>query len=117
MITVGAAEVECPEDVVDRMLWVDAQHILRRHVSNSYDNMCVWCGREWPCPPRRLAERAELASYQPWREAVRWSELNENSVSGLRSQPAPRPAAPLLESASRRSQRNGRTYGRPRTPD
>src|SRR6185295_13417259 len=36
MITFGLAEVDCPDDVVDRMLWVDAQHILRRHVANNY---------------------------------------------------------------------------------
>lgn len=32
-------------------------------------NLCVWRGRNWPCPPRRLAERADEASRRPWRES------------------------------------------------
>jgi hypothetical protein len=124
MITFGLAEVDCPDGVVDRMLWVDAQHIQRRHVANRFDQMCVWCGREWPCPPRRLAERAELASYQPWREANRWPEFdrdrpdqNRNDL-GRRPQPIPRSAVPrLMGQPGLRLQRNGRMYGRPRTSD
>ena len=124
MITFGLAEVGCPDDVVDRMLWVDAQHILRRHVANNYDRMCAWCGREWPCAPRHLAERAELASYQPWREAGRWPEINRDRPDpnrkdpGLRAQPIPRSAMPrLMGQPGLRIQRNGRMYGRPRTSD
>lgn len=124
MITFGLAEVDCPDGVIDRLLWVDAQHIQRRHVANKHDGMCVWCGREWPCPPRRLAERAELASYQPWREASRWPELDHDRPDpyrlnfGLRSQPPPRSALPrLMGQPGLRIQRNGRMYGRPRTDD
>ncbi|GAA1746153.1 hypothetical protein [Luedemannella helvata] len=65
MTTFQVVESECPAGVVDRMLWRDAEHILRRHHGHTADNMCVWCGREWPCGPRRLAERAQAAAYRP----------------------------------------------------
>ena len=65
MTTFQVVESEYPAGVVDLMLWRDAEHILRRHHGRTADNMCVWCGREWPCGPRRLAERAQAAAYRP----------------------------------------------------
>jgi hypothetical protein len=65
---VSVDQVE-PADVVDRLLWRDAQQILERHYEPDLDGQCVWCGRSWPCAPRRLAERAEAASRRPWNEA------------------------------------------------
>lgn|GEM_PF-4693408 len=62
-------DTEEPADVVDRLLWRDAQLILGRHVEPDHEGRCVWCGRSWPCPPRRLAERAEVAARRPWNEA------------------------------------------------
>jgi hypothetical protein len=58
-----------PADVVDRLLWRDAQQILERHARPDRSNCCEWCGKDWPCAPRRLAERAEVASRRPWNEA------------------------------------------------
>jgi hypothetical protein len=58
-----------PANVVDRLLWRDAQLILERHYQPDADGQCAWCGRTWPCAPRRLAERAEAAAYRPWNEA------------------------------------------------
>lgn len=75
MTTFQVTEAGCPAGVVDLMLWRDAQHILRRHCDVTDDNMCVWCGREWPCGPRRLAERATAASYAPAR--AHWSVYDE----------------------------------------
>ena len=75
MTTFQVVEGECPAGVVDRLLWRDAQHILRRHPDQTDDGMCVWCGRQWPCGPRRLAERAEIASYGP--AGVPWTAYDE----------------------------------------
>ena len=47
-----------PTDIVDRLLWRDAQAMLRRHAKPDSTHNCVWCGWRWPCAPRRLAERA-----------------------------------------------------------
>ena len=58
-----------PADIVDRLLWRDAQQMLGRHAEASPDGNCVWCGWSWPCAPRRLAERADVASRRPWQEA------------------------------------------------
>ena len=66
MVSVDQTE---PADVVDRLLWRDAQQILERHAEPDPDGQCVWCARSWPCAPRRLAERAEAASRRPWNEA------------------------------------------------
>ena len=30
------------------------------------DDSCSWCGRAWPCSPRRLAERVAVASTRTW---------------------------------------------------
>ena len=71
-----------PADIVDRLLWQDAQRMLRRHVEPGHDGNCVWCGWRWPCAPRRLGERAELASRRPWREA--WTLRHDlNSVRAM----------------------------------
>jgi hypothetical protein len=51
-----------PPDVVDRLLWRDAQEILGRHAQAGLRGLCQWCGGLWPCQPRRLAEAAEAAS-------------------------------------------------------
>jgi hypothetical protein len=55
---------DCPGDVVDHMLWRNAQAILRRHVIRP-DGTCQWCGLRAPCSPRRLAERADVVSRLP----------------------------------------------------
>ncbi|WP_433301019.1 hypothetical protein ACQP2F_04890 [Actinoplanes sp. CA-030573] len=71
-----------PADIVDRMLWRDAQQMLGRHAEGDHDGNCVWCGWRWPCAPRRLAERAEEASRRPWREA--WTARHDlNSIRAM----------------------------------
>jgi hypothetical protein len=67
-------EKECPMDVVDRLLWRNAQRILDRHAAR-LDGSCQWCGRGSPCSPRRLAERADAVSRQPIAEG--WAVRNE----------------------------------------
>jgi hypothetical protein len=67
-------EPECPNDVVDRLLWRNAQRILQRHVVR-LDGTCHWCGRRTPCSPRRVAERADAVARQPWHEA--WAARND----------------------------------------
>ena len=68
-----------PADIVDRLLWQEAQLMLGRHAEPDLDANCVWCGWRWPCAPRRLAQRAEAASRRPWREA--WTLRHDlNSV-------------------------------------
>ena len=80
-----------PTDVVDRLLRRDAQEMLVRHAEPDPDGTCVWCGWQWPCAPRRLAERAATASRRPWREA--WTlrhDLNSiRAMPGLRAGPSP----------------------------
>jgi hypothetical protein len=58
------ARYESPEpvEIIDRLLWRDAQQMLDRHAQAGPDGRCGWCGWQWPCPPRRLAERAEVAA-------------------------------------------------------
>lgn len=73
-----------PVDVLDRLLWRDAQQMLERHSGAGPDGRCDWCGWHWPCPPRRLAERAEIASRRPWRES--WTARHE--LNGLRTLPS-----------------------------
>lgn len=73
-----------PADVVDRLLWRDAQLILGRHTEPDTDGLCLWCGRSWPCAPRRLAERAEVASRRPWNEA--WTARHD--LYSLRTLPS-----------------------------
>jgi hypothetical protein len=81
------ADQDVPADIVDRLLWRDAQQMLGRHAEAGSDGDCVWCGWRWPCAPRRLAERADAASRRPWREA--WTlrhDLNSiRAMPGLRA--------------------------------
>jgi len=71
-----------PADVVDPLLWQDAQRMLGRHTRPDPDGTCVWCGWRWPCAPRRLAERASAASRRPWREA--WTLRHDlNSIRAM----------------------------------
>lgn len=91
MTTFQVTEADCPAGVVDRMLWRDAQHILRRHCDHTTENMCVWCGREWPCGPRRLAERAQAAAYRP--AGATWGVYDE-VTRGVRAALNERPPYP-----------------------
>lgn len=76
------ADQSVPTDIVDRLLWRDAQHMLGRHAGPGLDGNCVWCGWRWPCAPRRLAERAEAASRRPWRES--WTLRHDlNSIRAM----------------------------------
>src|SRR3954464_6796542 len=83
---------QAPADIVDRMLWRDAQQMLGRHAEAGRDGTCVWCGWRWPCAPRRLAERADAASRRPWREAwtVRHDLNSSRATPGLRKDNADR---------------------------
>ena len=83
MVDVDQAE---PADVVDPLLWRDAQHMLGRHAEPDLTGRCGWCGERWPCSPRRLAERAEAASRRPWRES--WTARHE--LNALRAIPGTR---------------------------
>jgi len=65
---------DCPTDVVDRLLWRNAQRILHRHVVK-LDGTCHWCGRQAPCGPRAVAVRADEVSRMPWHDA--WDARNE----------------------------------------
>ncbi|GAB1645138.1 hypothetical protein [Krasilnikovia sp. MM14-A1259] len=81
MVSVDQTE---PADIVDRLLWRDAQQLLGRHERPDAELKCVGCGRLWPCAPRRLAERANTVSRRPWREA--WTlrhDLNSIRPTGL----------------------------------
>lgn len=82
MASVDHAE---PADVVDRLLWRDAQYILKRHAGPNDDGMCAWCSRRWPCGPRRLAERAQEAALKPSND----NRLSEPREIGART-PEPR---------------------------
>jgi hypothetical protein len=73
-----------PGDVVDRLLWQDAQQMLSRHRSPDVHGLCGWCGDAWPCPPRRLAERAAEAARRPWREG--WTTRHD--MNSMRALPA-----------------------------
>ena len=92
MVMVGQTELDrldgtVPSDVVDRLLWRDAQEMLGRHTEPDPDGTCVWCGWRWPCAPRRIGERAAAASRRPWR--VAWTlrhDLNSiRAMPGLRA--------------------------------
>jgi hypothetical protein len=71
-----------PAGIVDHLLWQDAQLMLGRHAKPDQNGDCVWCGWQWPCAPRRLAERAEIVSQRPWREA--WTLRHDlNSIRAM----------------------------------
>lgn len=62
--------------------------MLQRHSGPGPDGLCGWCGWQWPCPARRLAERAEAASRQPWRAS--WTVRHDlNSIGPLPNQRPP----------------------------
>jgi len=75
-----------PADVVDHLLWREAQAMLDRHTGPDHHNCCVWCGQHWRCAPRRLAERADAAARSPWREAwtLRHDMNSVRAVPGMR---------------------------------
>lgn len=91
---VETVESDCPTDVVDRLLWRNAQRILHRHVVR-LDGTCHWCDLMAPCEPRELAERADVLSRRPRHEA--WGARNEitrlmpmiNSETNGRPRPGP----------------------------
>ncbi|HEX6683182.1 MAG TPA: hypothetical protein VF062_10320 [Candidatus Limnocylindrales bacterium] len=70
-------------EIIDPLLWRDAQHIIDRHNRPDEHDRCVWCGSQWPCPPRRLADCAAAASSRPWRES--WTARND--LNDLRALP------------------------------
>lgn len=92
-----------PGAVVDPLLWQDAQQMLDRHPAPTAAGHCVCCGIAWPCPPRRLAERAADAACRPWREG--WTTRHD--LNGLRALPAWR--ADLGENAVAGSGQHRRT--------
>ena len=87
-----------PAEVVDRLLWRDAQQILSRHAEPDDTGQCTWCGKTWPCAPRRCAERAAAASFRPWNEA--WTARHD--LYSLRTMPSWR-----LEFGNRAKPRGG----------
>ena len=94
-----------PADVVDRLLWQDAQQMLGRHTQPDPDGTCVWCGWHWPCAPRRLAERAATASRRPWQEA--WTVRHDlNSIRAM-------PGLDDLRGRRHRVNQRGRRLGTP----
>jgi hypothetical protein len=95
----GRYESPEPVEIIDRLLWRDAQQMLDRHAEPGPDGRCEWCGWHWPCPPRRLAERAEVAFRRPWRES--WPATHDaNDLPQLpswrpeRANGAPAPGSP-----------------------
>jgi hypothetical protein len=86
MVTADQSELDRvgpePAGIEDRLLWRDAQQMLGRHAEADPDGTCVWCGWRWPCAPRRLAERAETTSGQPWQ--VAWTLRHDlNSIRAM----------------------------------
>lgn len=73
-IATDCPTTDCPSDVVDRLLWRNAQRILHRHVVR-LDGTCHWCQRSAPCGPREMAQRADEVSRLPWHQA--WTARNE----------------------------------------
>ena len=76
--TLGEPEGDCPSDVVDRLLWRNAQRIMSRHAVR-LNGTCHWCDQAAPCDARRLAVRAAEVARMPWREA--WHARNE--ITGM----------------------------------
>jgi hypothetical protein len=74
-----SVDLGAPPDVVDLLLWRDAQEMLGRHSGADRYGDCVWCALTWPCPPRRLAERAEAAAFGHWNEA--WTARHDLRTS------------------------------------
>ncbi len=101
-------QAECPADVVDRMLWRNAQRILQRHVVR-LDGTCHWCGRLSPCSPRRLAQRADQVARLSWHEA--WTARNEITrlLPALYAEVTPTAGGSRSEATGRH--RYGRNHG------
>lgn len=74
-----APEAAVPDDVVDRLLWHDAQYVLAHH--QRAEDSCTCCGASWPCTARRLAERADAASRLPWQDG--WSPYDPDATVTL----------------------------------
>jgi len=99
-----------PADIVDRLLWQEARHLLGQHAEPEPDGTCVWCGWRWPCAPRRLAERADIASRRPWREA--WTLRHDlNSIRAMPGQRAAREGNNRRRTAGRRGRRGNNERG------
>jgi hypothetical protein len=54
-----------PDEVVDRILWRDAQLMLGRHKTAGGSGDCAWCRQPFPCEAYQLAERALAVAYEP----------------------------------------------------
>lgn len=85
-----------------------------RHPAPDEDNHCTWCGQYWPCPPRRLAERAAQAAHRNRREA--WTARHDLSNAGWRTDLGSRTAvnSPGLGAAAElagRGERSGTNRG------
>jgi hypothetical protein len=98
MVTVDRTELlrAEPADIVDRLLWQDAQQMLGRHAEADRVGSCVWCGWRFPCAARRVAERADAAARRPWQEAL----TLRHDLNSIRAMPG------MIDNA-------GRTAGRP----
>jgi hypothetical protein len=109
----AAPDDAVPDEVVDRLLWRDAQYVLARHrqADDRADGDragagCACCGASWPCTARRLAERAEAASRMPWRDG--WTTRHD--LNAMLALPEWRAAA----LPARRTQRAALPARRPR---
>ena len=91
MSSTDAVDQECPEEVVDTLLWRNAQRILRRHVIR-LDGTCHWCGRRSQCAAQAVALRADAVSRLPLHEA--WEARDELTrllpVLSMTDPPGPR---------------------------
>lgn len=90
---------DCPADVIDPMLWNDAQLILRRHFAPPNSDSCTWCGGYWPCAPAQLAMRAESAARRPGRDnlLVRNSNAARFAPRAAHATGVPEQRPPLTE--------------------
>ena len=107
MDQVDPAEAPCPVEVVDRLLWRNAQRIMARHQARGVDGPCRWCGGRSPCGPRQLAERADVASRLPMHEAL---SVRNDITRLLPMLLAPGPDDEAIDLRAWRS-RNQRTFG------
>jgi hypothetical protein len=71
----GSSAADPDGEIFDLLMWRDAQHLLSRHAEPDPDGKCSWCGWRWPCPPRRLAERAEIVARRPPRPTLTPDDL------------------------------------------
>jgi hypothetical protein len=107
---IETAEADCPTDVVDRLLWRNAQQILHRHVVR-LDGSCRWCGQPTPCAAQSLARRAEEVARLPWHEA--WPARNEiTSLLPVVSSDRPQRSRTGDDAPNRGNTAAARRYGR-----